>query len=403
MSAKRTFYKRFLEILSCSLLIPLSMKAATLQEDKWESGQTLLKFFEKNSIPLKVYYDLAPEDKELADEIIGGSDFYSLYDGNTLLQALIPINENSQLHIYKKDGKYGMRAIPTIYFSKEETLALSIDNSLYNDIVKYTGDSILASEFIQSYKSSIDFRREIHKNDKVAIIYERKYRLGKPFGSPNIKASNLKTKFSENYLVRHKDGHFYDLKGNNLTKYLLTTPLKYKRISSKFSMGRKHPILGITRPHLGVDYAAPRHTPIKAAGKGKVIFAGTKGGYGKTVIIQHSNGYRTLYAHLNAIKIRSGANVAQGRLIGTVGSTGLSTGPHLHFGLYKNGNAVNPLRHLRVAQSKLDKKEMEFFHPLAQDFKVRLGEVMVQNIELEPFKKRDASHIVYLDKEQNNL
>lgn len=397
------FYKRFLKVLSCSLLLPLSLKAATLQESKWENGQTLLKFFEKNSIPLKVYYDLAPEDKELADEIIGGSNFYSLYDKGTLLQALIPINETSQLHIYQKDGKYGMRAIPTIFFSKEETIALSVNDSLYNDIVKYTGDRVLASEFTQAYKSSVDFKREIRKEDRLAVIYERKYRLGKPFGNPNIKASILKTRANENYLVRHTDGHFYDLKGNNLTKYLLTTPLKYKRISSKFSMGRKHPILGITRPHLGVDYAAPKHTPIKAAGKGKVIFAGTKGGYGKTVIIQHNNGYRTLYAHLNAIKIRAGANVSQGRLIGTVGSTGLSTGPHLHFGLYKNGNAVNPLRHLKVAQSKLNKKEMELFSPLAQNFKVRLSEVIVKNIEVEPFKKRDASHIVYLDNKDNNL
>ena len=397
------FYKRFLKVLSCSLLLPLSLKAATLQESKWENGQTLLKFFEKNSIPLKVYYDLAPEDKELADEIIGGSNFYSLYDKGTLLQALIPINETSQLHIYQKDGKYGMRAIPTIFFSKEETIALSVNDSLYNDIVKYTGDRVLASEFTQAYKSSVDFKREIRKEDRLAVIYERKYRLGKPFGNPNIKASILKTRANENYLVRHTDGHFYDLKGNNLTKYLLTTPLKYKRISSKFSMGRKHPILGITRPHLGVDYAAPKHTPIKAAGKGKVIFAGTKGGYGKTVIIQHNNGYRTLYAHLNAIKIRAGANVSQGRLIGTVGSTGLSTGPHLHFGLYKNGNAVNPLRHLKVAQSKLNKKEMELFSPLAQNFKVRLSEVIVKNIEVEPFKKRDASHIVYLDNKDSNL
>lgn len=397
----------FVAILPLSFLfLSVSpLKAATLKEDKWEQGQTLLSFFEKNSIPLKIYYDLPREDKELADEIMSGSTFYTLYEGDKLLQALIPINENSQLHIYQKDGKYGLRAIPTIYFSEEKTIALVVETSLYNDIVKYTGDNLLASDFIQAYKYSVNFKQHIKKNDKLAIIYERKYRLGKLFGSPNIKASILETNRKEKYVIRHRDGHLYDLKGNQLHSYLLTTPLNYKRISSNFSMGRKHPILGFTRPHLGVDYAAPYHTPVKASGKGKVIFAGVKGGYGNTVIIQHNDGYKTLYAHLHKIAkgIRSGIQVPQGKVIGVVGSTGLSTGPHLHFGLYRNGNAVNPLRYLKFAKTQLNKKEKEFFLPLANEYKIKLDKAISQNIENEPFRKRKESHIVYLDNPNNNL
>lgn len=145
-----------------------------------------------------------------------------------LLQALIPINENSQLHIFKQGNKYGMRAIPIVYFSKEHTISLSVDNSLYNDIIHLTGDSFLASDFIQAYKGNVDFRREVRKGDQLAIIYERKYRLGKNFGAPNIKASTLKVSNNNQYVIRHEDGHFYDLKGNNLSKYLLTIPLQYK-------------------------------------------------------------------------------------------------------------------------------------------------------------------------------
>ncbi|EES89276.1 peptidoglycan DD-metalloendopeptidase family protein [Helicobacter canadensis] len=392
---------RFLCVFGCLLS---SLVAANIQESQWENGQTLLTFFEKNSIPLKVYYDLPREDKELADEIVSGNTFYTLYDEEgKLLQALIPINENSQLHIYKQDSTYGMRAIPIVYLQKEHNIALSVESLLYNDIVKYTGDTFLASDFIQAYKGSVNFKRQIKRGDKLAIIYERKYRLGKVFGSPNIKASILQTSDEEKYVVRY-DGNFYDLQGNNLNKYLFMIPLQYKRISSHFSMGRKHPILGYKRPHLGTDYAAPRHTPIKAAAQGKVIFAGTKGGYGKTVIIQHENGYRTLYGHMHKINkgIRTGVYVSQGKQIGTVGSTGLSTGPHLHFGLYKNGSAINPQKHLRIATIKLKGKEKEEFSILAKSFQDKLGVILANNLENEPFKKMQNSYIVYLSEEIGN-
>ena len=114
--------QKTLKFLSILGIIGTLSNAATIQESKWEQGQTLLTFFEKNAIPLKTYYDLAPEDKELADEIISGSTYYVLYDDSVLLQALIPINENSQLHIFKQGDKYGMRAIPVVYFSKEPSL-----------------------------------------------------------------------------------------------------------------------------------------------------------------------------------------------------------------------------------------------------------------------------------------
>ncbi|WDL69474.1 peptidoglycan DD-metalloendopeptidase family protein [Helicobacter winghamensis] len=400
------FFKNTLKFCFTFTAFGAFSHAATIQESKWEQGQTLLTFFEKNAIPLKTYYDLAPEDKELADEIIGGSTYYALYDDSVLLQALIPINENSQLHIFKQGNKYGMRAIPIVYFSKEHTISLSVDNSLYNDIIHLTGDSFLASDFIQAYKGNVDFRREVRKGDQLAIIYERKYRLGKNFGAPNIKASTLKVSNNNQYVIRHEDGHFYDLKGNNLSKYLLTIPLQYKRISSHFSMGRKHPILGYKRPHLGTDYAAPRHTPIRASGNGKVIFAGTKGGYGRTVIIQHDNGYRTLYAHMHKIErgIRAGSQVKQGRKIGTVGSTGLSTGPHLHFGLYKNGNAVNPIKHLRVAQSKLQGKEKESFLITAKVYEKALQAALAEDkLQNTPFKRVKNDYIVYLNQNNENL
>ena len=170
-------------------------------------------------------------------------------------------------------------------------------------------------------------------------------------------------------------------------------------------MGRKHPILGYKRPHLGTDYAAPRHTPIRASGSGRVIFAGRKGGYGNTVIIQHDNGYKTLYAHMHKIDkgIRAGLQVKQGKRIGTVGSTGLSTGPHLHFGLYRNGNAVNPIKYLKIAHSKLQGQEKKSFLINAQNYKHILNVALTEELQNAPFKGLQNTHIVYLNQNNKNL
>jgi len=143
-----------------------------------------------------------------------------------------------------------------------------------------------------------------------------------------------------------------------MTSFFLNVPLRYKRISSPFTYKRYHPILKKYRAHLGIDYAAPTGRKIYAAASGKIIHRGRKGGYGKTIIIKHKNGYKTLYAHQYkfAKGLRVGSWVKQGKLIGYVGSTGRSTGPHLHFGLYKNGRAVNPNKIIRVTKKKLKGK-----------------------------------------------
>ena len=131
-----------------------------------------------------------------------------------------------------------------------------------------------------------------------------------------------------------------------MKKAFLRTPVDFARISSHFNLRRKHPILNKIRAHKGTDYAAPTGTPIKAAGNGKVIFAGTKGGYGRTVIIRHGQSYQTLYAHMHRYGrgIKTGKKVKQGQVIGYVGKSGLATGPHLHYEFYKNGSVRNPVK-----------------------------------------------------------
>ncbi|PAF42236.1 peptidoglycan DD-metalloendopeptidase family protein [Helicobacter sp. 11S03491-1] len=344
----------------------------------WEKGSTLLTFFEQNSIPLKLYYNLSSQDKELTAEIYAGISYYTLRDDNgDLLQALIPISEDVQIHIYKDNDDYKMDFIPIVSFSVEKILTLSVQKSPYQDIVDATGDINLANEFINAYKKSINFKKFVIKDDKLAIIYTRKYRLGKPFGSPDIKATMIETNKKPHYIFSY-NGRYYDKSAKEVAGFLLEVPVQYTRISSRFSYGRVHPILKIIRPHYGIDYAARIGTPIHAASDGKIIYIGVKGGYGKTIEINHGNGIKTLYGHMSAFAkgIHMGMYVKKGQIIGKVGSTGISTGPHLHFGVYKNNRPVDPLGSIRTTKSELKGKAKKDFIQLAKKYQEEIDKAL---------------------------
>jgi len=339
--------------------------ASYIHEDVWWKGESLLTFFEKHQIPRDVYFNLSKIDKELCSEIYAGVEFQVMYDvDNKIEQALIPISEQMQIHIFKDiNGSFTLDIIPIEYHEIEQNIAIKIKNSPYQDILEVTGNKALANEFILAFKNSVDFRR-LRKDDVVSIIFKQKIRQGRYFGVPNILGASVKMRRKTYYIFqRSEDKRYYDDKGKSLTSFLLKTPLRYTRISSKFTHKRWHPILKRYRAHLGVDFAAPTGRKIFAAANGRVIHKGRKGGYGKTIIIRHSNGLKTLYAHLNSYssRVKVGSRVKQGQFIGRVGSTGMSTGPHLHFGLYKNGRAINPLRVISVTKTKLSgKKKKEF-------------------------------------------
>ena len=337
--------------------------ATKLVEQKWEKGKTFLNFLEEHKMPLKLYYDLDTGDKELTSEIIAGTRYQILQDDDgSVEQVLIPIGEELQIHIGKDNGKYFVDLLPIIYETKHKILETEIKTSPYYDIVKLTNNYLLANEFIQSYKNSINFKRDIRKGDKLVVIYTQKVRLGRQLGTPIIEASMIETRGVKHYIYRYK-GRYYNEKGKELEGFFLAQPCRYTRISDRFTYKRWHPILHRYRAHLGIDFAAPIGTPVHAAGDGRVIFAGRRGGYGNCIIIRHIGGYKTLYGHLRrfARGIRRGKYVKKGKTIGYVGSTGLSTGPHLHFGLYKNNHAINPANTIKVAKSILrGKKKREF-------------------------------------------
>lgn len=214
----------------------------------------------------------------------------------------------------------------------------------------------LIGQLADMFAYEVDFLADIKNGDRFQVLYEQKYQDGLPLGQAVIELAILETGGRRLELYRYLDqkgaSGFYDLEGRSNIKNFFVTPLQYTRISSHYNLKRMHPILKRVRAHEGVDYAAPTGTPVVSVASGTVVSAGWKGGYGKLAVIRHGDAYVTMYAHLSGFApgLKNGAHVAQGEIIGYVGSTGLSTGPHLDFRLKKNGQFVNPVVELAKQQ-----------------------------------------------------
>jgi len=351
-------------------------------EDKiWKSGETLLGFLQENMLPLRLYYDLDSEDEKLAGDIRSGTICNVLRDETyEVSQALIPLNEELQLHIVRDDNQsYSMTVEPILYQTKEQKLLISFEDIFSKDILNKTGNFKLAVELEQMFKNTLDFTK-LKLGDKLAVFYIKKMRFGKFYGTQEIQAAMYENKSKKYYLFANKEGAYYDdrAKATDINSFMV--PCKYRRISSRFTKKRWHPILKKYRAHHGIDYAGSIGTPIKAAYKGKVIFMGTKGGYGKTVIMRHPGGYKTLYAHLNGFnnKVR-GKSVKKGALIAYLGNTGRSTGPHLHFGLSLNDRWINPERKIVFKNGLRGAKKKEFMK-VVKEYKGKIEKLLQEGI-----------------------
>ncbi|DAB33910.1 MAG TPA: endopeptidase [Sulfurospirillum sp. UBA12182] len=379
-----------------------SVFASTMSEYKWEQGETLLTFLEKHTLPLSIYYNLDTEEQELATEIMSGVKYQVLKsDDGKIEQVLIPIGEELQLHIFDTKDGYKLTTTPIAFQEEDEVATIEITQSPYQDIINSTNNYLLAHEFIQAFKNSVNFKM-LRSGDRLAIFYKKRTRLGHQFGAPKIEASMVEVRGRKNYVFRYNKDRFYDENGKEVEGFFLSRPVNFTRISSPFSYKRYHPVLKRYRAHLGIDYAAPPGTPIKAAGNGKVIFVGTKGGYGKTVIVRHQDGYKTLYAHMRGYKkgVYSGKYVKKGDVVGYVGSTGISTGPHLHFGLYKNDRAINPASVVKITKSVLSGDKKKEFLAYTNQFKEKIDTALA-DLTLPP-KNKSFEYIVSL-KSQNDV
>lgn len=258
-----------------------------------------------------------------------------------------------------------------------------ITSSLYEALADAGEKASLAVRIGDIFGWEIDFIRDLRKNDQFTVVVEKRFREGKFQGYGHVLAARFVNQGNahEGYYMKDKDGftQYYTAEGKNLRRAFLKAPLKFTRISSKYSNRRLHPILKTYRPHHGIDYAAPRGTPVSAIGNGKVVKIARSRGAGKYVKIRHSNGYESAYLHLNrfAKGLKVGKKVTQGQTIAYVGSTGLSTGPHLDFRMKKNGKYINPTRATNPRAPKATKEQIVL---LKEKVKLLHPEVPTNNV-----------------------
>jgi murein DD-endopeptidase MepM/ murein hydrolase activator NlpD len=330
---------------------PAAITAST-KEFVVKSGDSLSVIFQRAGLSDRDLYELinaSPETKELRRIRPGEVIAFNL-DNNKKLEQLTYIkNQLTSLQFTRTDKSFQYKKI-----EREPEIRVAFRHATINSSLFLAGKNAgLASsavmELANIFAWDIDFAQDIQRGDQFKVMYEEKYLDDKKIGNGAVLAVEFVNKNKTYKAVRYtdKEGYtsYYTPEGESMRKAFLRMPIDFARISSHFNLKRKHPVLHTIRAHKGTDYAAPRGTPIKAAGDGKVIHASGKGGYGNTVIIQHGQGYKTLYAHMHNFgrDIKAGSRVRQGQVIGYVGTTGLSTGPHLHYEFHVNGVPRNPM------------------------------------------------------------
>ncbi|MDH4944637.1 peptidoglycan DD-metalloendopeptidase family protein [Sulfurimonas sp. C5] len=400
---------RFFIFFLLILFIPNTLSASHVERYRWLNGETYLVFLEKHNLPVReLYYNLDKDDQRLTEEMRTGVHYQILRNNNNeILQILLPLNDELQIHLYKTAKGYEFEAIPIISTTKKEVLYTQIESSPNYAILKKTGSRKVAGVFVAAFKHSLNFKNDIRKGDELVMLYSQKYRLGQPFSMPTLEAAMIEMGSKKHYIYLNSDDRYYDENAHEVEGFLLARPVRGARVSSYFTKRRFHPVLHKWKAHLGIDYAARRGTPVVAAGSGMIIYAARLGTYGNLVKIRHNDGYETRYAHLKSFRrgIYRGKYVKKGQTIGYVGTTGRSTGPHLHFELRKRGVAINPLRVVQVTTKKLQGKEKTAFLQLKKNYNQSIDlhlKNKTQYVKAPRFE--DMSYIYMMDDDygQNN-
>ncbi len=362
---------------------PVAAKDPNHREIVVAKGDTLSTLFEKVGLPAAAVHEVMASDKQ-------ARQFSRLQNGQTLQFELAPDGQLKQIHSKLSDLEtISLSRTPTGFaFSREvskpnvrNVYAHGVINSSLSSSAQRAGLShSMTMDMANIFGYDVDFAQDIRKGDEFDVVYEQKVVNGKAVGTGNILSARFtnrgKTYTAVRYTNKQGNTNYYTAEGNSMRKAFIRTPVDFARISSMFSMGRKHPILNKIRAHKGVDYAAPRGTPIKATGDGKVLLAGRRGGYGNTVIIQHGDTYRTLYGHMQGFAkgVKTGGTVKQGQVIGYIGTTGLSTGPHLHYEFQVNGVHVDPLGQKLPMADPIAKSEKQRFMQQSQPLMARMDQ-----------------------------
>lgn len=280
--------------------------------------------------------------------VVGREMRFCFEDGEKASYFEYDRNINDMIIVARNGSDFMVEQKPIDYEVEEAFVEGKIENFLYADALEKGMSEATIVTMADVFSFDVDFTTEIQKGDEFKVIYEKRKRFGKDGPDGNILAAKFVNNGEEYWAYYFEDGEesgYFDGEGKMLQRQFLRAPLSYKYISSGFTGARYHPVTKKVHPHYQIDYAAAVGTPVVSTAKGKVILANYNSGWGNMVKIEHANGYSTHYAHLSRYGkgIKVGKNVVQGQIIGYVGNTGWSTGPHLDYGMRLNGNPVNPL------------------------------------------------------------
>jgi len=336
-------------------------------------GQSLGPLLQKNGVEPNIAYATTQAfSKSFSPTKLRAGQKINLYfdgaDKSFSGLSMKPDHENTVFVNKLPSGEFTSRKITAEFETELVSVTSEIENSLYLDAGRLGAPDKVIVQFAQIYAHSVDFQRDIQPGDQFELFFE----IYRDHKGNTVKAGDLiytsfspRGKTANYYLYQSKDGTegYYDLKGKAAKRMLMRTPVNGARLSSRYG-NRRHPVLGYRRKHKGVDFAAPRGTPIMAAGTGTVVRSSRYGSFGNYVRIKHTDGYSTAYAHLSKFGrgIKSGRRVVQGQTIGYVGTTGRSTGPHLHYEVLKNGRQINPMTLSTLSGKPLKKSEIPGFN-----------------------------------------
>jgi len=338
-----------------------------------EDGDTWEKIMEKIGVDwnLGLEFLTISENAHNLASIHAGNEFRFLFDSKTevLTSLEYDIDDEEFLIIEKKEGgEFGVDVREIVYDTKIVSGRGVIASSLFETAQEEGIPPGITLNMAIIFGWDIDFTSSVYKGDSFTVIYEERYRDGEPVKPGKILTAHFVNGGKDFYTFYYEDpsgyAEYYNEEGREMRRQFLRSPLDYVRITSGFSYNRLHPILNTFTTHRAIDYAASSGTPVSATAAGTVNYVGWKGGNGKYVGVRHANGYRTGYAHLSSYAkgVYVGAKVKQNQILGFVGSTGLSTGPHLHYEMLKNGAFINPLRMDLPPGKPVEKEYFEDFY-----------------------------------------
>jgi murein DD-endopeptidase MepM/ murein hydrolase activator NlpD len=362
---------------------------AVWQEITVKPGDSIAAIFSRFDIPASQLHTLLQQGgpAENLKKIYPGQSLRIMTSAEQgLVQLSYPLDELSTLEIKRNDDGFDISTVTRTPEFRSKNASGVIDSSLFLAAGKAGLSDSMTMELAAIFGWDIDFALDIRKGDRFTVLYEEMYVDGENIGNGTILAAEFINQGKRYQAVRYTDAggktDYYSLDGKSMRKAFLRTPVEFSRISSGFSLGRKHPILNTIRAHKGVDYAAATGTPIKATGDGKIIFRGRKGGYGNAIVIQHGSKYSTLYGHMSKFRsgLATGSRVRQGQIIGYVGMTGLATGPHLHYEFRVDGVHRDPLRVKLPGADPLAEKYRADFDKKAEALMAQLD--LVRDVQL---------------------